>query len=315
MASTEQIANEYFEKGMHAIFVNNLELGIDNLNLAKSIYEELNDEEHIILTNYGLAVGYGVMGFDSKMLSKCLNMLQYLDKKSIKGAKHYFYSCICQRYMSLGNYDSALNYGKLALQDIEENGQSFRNPPYAYVVVYVNVAYIYTQIRRFDEAFRYLKKATMIAHKNDLHQHDLTFKVIDASIQLGLGNKQYIYDNLDEILNIAKSIEITMRDYFRTIKMLIELLCDMDEFNKAISIVSALDYASSNNNDYPLALESAKLFMYIAKRQNDVDAYYKACVKFAESAIDYNEYQSIKRLEEMDTSIALSIADTPIDLI
>ena len=94
MASTEQIANEYYQKGVNLVHINNLELGIDNLNMAKSIYEELGDSTNYIMALRGLAVAYGIMGYDSKMLYKCLNAFDYLDKNKIKGAKHYFYTII-----------------------------------------------------------------------------------------------------------------------------------------------------------------------------------------------------------------------------
>ena len=123
MASSEQIAKEYYEKGMHLIRVNSIELGIDNLNMAKSIYEELDDSTNYIMTLRGLAIAYGIMGYDSKMLYKCLNAFDYLDKNRIRGAKHFFYATICNRYMLLGDYDSAINYGKMAMQDLEEYGK------------------------------------------------------------------------------------------------------------------------------------------------------------------------------------------------
>ena len=43
MASSEQIAKEYYDKGINLIHINSIELAIDNLNMAKTIYEELDD--------------------------------------------------------------------------------------------------------------------------------------------------------------------------------------------------------------------------------------------------------------------------------
>jgi len=43
--------------------------------------------------------------------------------------------------------------------------------------------------------------------------------------------------------------------------------------------------------------------------------YHEACVVYAETAIELNDAQTEKKLLDMDTSIALSIADTPIDLL
>ena len=50
MASSEQIALEYYKKGVELVHANSLELGIDNLNMALSIYEEIKDKYPIVLT-------------------------------------------------------------------------------------------------------------------------------------------------------------------------------------------------------------------------------------------------------------------------
>ncbi len=315
MATTEQIAKQYYNKGMQCIFSNNIEIGIDNLNMALSIYEELGDDVNYIMAMHGLAVGYGAIGYDSKMLSKCLNGIQYLDKKSIKGAKHYFYSTICARYIDLKDYDSSLIYARLALQDLEDYGPNFPNHPFTYLVIYLSLAYIYTHINKLEDAVRYLKRSKEIAIKNDLHQHDFAIAILDANLHMKQGDTNFIYDHMDELLGFVKAIDITIQDYIKDITLLIETLCAMNEFDHAIGIVKSLDYAAQNNNDYPLEIESAKLYMYIYKLQNNIESYHDACVKYAENSIAFEEYKAEKRIVDMDTSIALSIADTPIDLI
>ena len=156
MASTQQIAKEYYDKGMSLVRSNNIEMGINNLNMAKSIYEELGDTVQYILALRGLAVAYGIMGYDTKMLYKCLDAFALLDKNGIKGAKHLFYTTICNRYMILEDYDSAINYGRMALQDLEDHGEEFDNSPRNYLTACLNLAYSYLHMNRFNDAETYI---------------------------------------------------------------------------------------------------------------------------------------------------------------
>ena len=315
MASSEQIAKEYYEKGISLIHANNLELGIDNLNMALSIYEELEDSTHYILSLRGLAIAYGIMGYDSKMLFKCLDAFDYLDKHGIKGAKHFFYAVICNRYMLLGDYDSSLNYGKLALQDLEEHGTEFENSPHSYLVACLNLAYDYLHIDRLGEAENYLKRASEIAKKNDLGYHDLSLSILDAALHHAKGDDQYVYDHIDGLVSFIKSSKITIQDYLEDLKLLIETFCSMNEFEKAEAVATSLDSTATISNDVHMKLEAAKLFMLVYKKSGDIEKYHDACVRFAENSITVTTTEATRHLQEMDTAIALSIADTPAELL
>ncbi len=315
MASSEQIAKEYFDKGMNLIHVNNLELGIDNLNMAKTIYEELDDKANYVLTLRGLAVAYGIMGYDSKMLFKCLNAFDYLDKNKIQGAKHLFYTTICNRYMTLGDYDSAVNYGRMALQDLEDYGTCFDNKPQNYLVVCLNLAYSYLHTHRFSEAETFLKRAKEIAAKNDIHYHDLSLSVMTASLNHQLGNDKYVYEHLDDFAGFMKSPEITIQDYLEDLYLLVETFCDMKEYDRAEAVAQSLDSIATISNNQLLKLETSKLYIFVYKNSDDIEKYHAACVRYAEESIAYENAQAADHLAEMDTSIALSIADTPNELI
>ncbi|MCR5415628.1 MAG: tetratricopeptide repeat protein [Pseudobutyrivibrio sp.] len=317
MATTEQIANEYYEKGMAQVFNNNIEPGIDNLNMALSIYDEIGYEAQYIMAMRGLAIGYGILGYDSKMLSKCLNGLQFADKHSIRGAKHFFYTTICNRYMLLGDYDGAIAYGLMAMQDIESYGPEFENPPSAYLVVYLNLCYCYINIHRYNEAELYFKRACDITKKNDMNHHDFTLKVLNARLHLASGDQQFIIDNTDDLMSCVKSLQVTIQDYLQDLYMLCDTFLLMNDYDHAIAVAQNLKMAADGalDNSLMLKLESAKLFMRIYKKENDMVKYHEACVVYAETAIELNDAQTEKKLLDMDTSIALSIADTPIDLL
>ena len=315
MASSEQIAKEYYEKGMSLIHINNVELGIDNLNMAKTIYEELEDSKNYILTLRGLAIAYGIMGYDSKMLFKCLNAFDYLDKNRIQGAKHFFYTTICNRYMLLGDYDSAINYGKMAMHDLEEYGTLFENEPHSYLVACLNLAYSYLHTHRFNDAETYLKRASDISAKNDLHYHDFSLAIMNAYLHHQLNDDEYVYSHLDELDTMMKDPSITIQDYLENLKMLVETFCSMNEIERAEAVAKNLHSTATISNDYHLMLETEKLYMMIYNRNGEEEKYHQACVRYAENALAYEKAKASEHLLEMDTSIALSIADTPMELL
>ena len=315
MASAEQIAKEYYEKGLDLVHANSIELGIDNLNMALSIYEELDDKTHYILTLRGLAIAYGIMGYDSKMLYKCLSALNYIDKNGIQGAKHYFYTTICNRYMLLGDYDSAINYGKMALQDLEDYGNSFENEPHSFLVACLNLAYSYLHLRRYSDAENFLKRGSEIAQKNDMHHHDLSLAVLYANLHHHMGDDKYVYSHLEELVTFIKSSKITIQDYIEDLKLLIETFCGMKEFERAEAVVLSLDSSATISNNMHMKVEAAKLYMMVYKASGDIEKYHNACVRFAEDTIALNTTEATEHLLEMDTAIALSIADTPQELI
>lgn len=315
MASSEQIAREYYDTGMELIHANSMEPAIDNLNMALSIYEELDDHVSYIWTIRGLAIAYGILGYDSKMLHKCLAALNYIDKKGVQGAKHFFYTAICDRYMILGDYDSAINYGKMALQDLEDHGTDFPNEPHSYMVACMNLAYSYLHINRYPDAEVFLKRAIEIAKKNDLHHHDLSLSVLSANLHYRIGDNQYVYDHIDELVTFIKNNRITIQDYIQDLKLLIETFCGMHEYERAEAVATSLESTATISNDVRMKLNAAHLYMMVYKLSGDTEKYHNACVKFAEGTIAVKEAEATEHLLEMDTAIALSIADTPLDLL
>ena len=315
MASSEQIALEYYKKGVELVHANSLELGIDNLNMALSIYEEIKDDTYYILTLKWLAVAYGIMGYDSKMLYKCLSAFDFIDKHGILGAKHYFYNTICNRYMLLGDYDGAINYGKMALQDLEDHGTDFENGPHSYMVTCLNLAYSYVHTRRYADAENFLKRASEIAQKNDMHHHDLSLSVLYANLHHHMGDDKYVYDHIDELITFIKSSKITIQDYIEDLKLLIETFCGMKEFKRAEAVVTSLDSTATIANDIHMKLEASKLYMIVYRNSGEVEKYHNACVRFAEDTLAVKDAEAAAHLIDMDTEIALSIADTPENLL
>ena len=217
--------------------------------------------------------------------------------------------------MMLGDYDSAINYGKMAMQDLEDFGSYFENGPKSYLVACLNLTYSYLHVHRFNEAQSYLSRATEIATKNDIHYYDFSISILNASLHHQTGDDQYIYDHIDDYAGFMKSNEVTVESYLSDLKLLIETFCSMKEFTRAEAVVQHIDSTATISNDHILKLQAAKLYMLVYKQSENNEKYHNACVRYAEDSIAFENAKAADHLLEMDTSIALSIADTPIELI
>ena len=173
----------------------------------------------------------------------------------------------------------------------------------------------FLHIRRYDDAEIYLKRASEIAQKNDMHHHDLSLSVLNANLHHCIGDDKYVYDHLDELVTFIKSSKINIQDYIQDLVILIETFCGMKEYTRAEAVAQNLDSAATISDDSKLKLEAAKLYMQVYKDKGDVEKYKEACVRFAEDSIIAAQAQASEHLLEMDTAIALSIADTPEELI
>lgn len=314
MASSTEIGMDYYQKGFRSLTGDNVEDGIENLKMAEAIFAEEDDTEMYVKCLNGLCVGYSLIGHYAQMVSNVLKGIEFCDRNHLNGAKNIFYINICDRYMNLGDYDSAINYGLMAAQDVETENSSFEIKPQNSLVIYLNLSYSYMKTYRFNEAALYLQKAKTIAEKNDIKSHDLSIAIMDAYIHYQKGDSAFVEAQEDDLLNVVKNLNITIDDYIQDISLLTELFCKMGKFEDALRLAHSLDYSSGSSSNRKVKLETAKLYMYIYKESGDVEKYRDACVSYAEDDQALHKADCEAQLIDMDTAIALSIASTP-DLI
>lgn len=315
MASSEEIALEYFNRGVQGLSSHNVEESLDNLKMAEAIFAELDNEEYYVKTLGYLCIVYGMLNYITPMLQTLLQGVSYCDKHKLRGAKHVFYSTVCDKYMTLKDYKKGANYGLMAVHDIESNVTLVNDKPSTFVVAYLNLAICYVKIHRLKEAEIYLYKAQAISEKNQLHAHDLTMAIIKAMLYSADNDSSYILEHKEELLSFYKDFELTVVDYIQDISLLVELFCSFQLYDEAATLIDRIERAAAIRDNPKLILEASKLEMQIQKSSGNIDAYHAACVRYAENEILYNARNMQNQLEEFDTAIALSIADTPSELL
>lgn len=315
MASSLELANEYYKAGMDSIRGNNIEGGVENFIMSLGIYKEIKEHKQCILSHYGLGVAYSMLGLDNPLVDTIMDGISYANEFHVNGSKNLFYSIICDKYIQLNDFDNALSYGLLAVQDIEQYGTIYEYTYATLLVCYLNVAISYVETRQYKEATNYLEKAISVATEHDIHNHDFTFEVLKARVENGMGNPQYVHDNMDTLLNYVKNVNVTLEDYIQDLSMLVSLFIGMKLFDNALQIAQLFDCSSAATVNNKLRLESAKMYMRIYKAQGDMEKYRDACVKYAEDDILIHDTDSQNHLVGLDTRIALSIVSTGIDYI
>lgn len=315
MSSSKEMADEYYQRGMNRFYSYSLSSALDNFKMAESIYEAIEEPQMYVTTLSHIATLYSMLGYISPMLNYVMKGLLYCDSHSIKGAKSLFYTTMCDKYMSLKDYDNAINYGLLAIHDIESNIGEFPASSSSILAAYLNITLCYIKTLRKTEAKMYLFKAKTFAEKNNVKSHYLSVSVLEAYYEFSVGNDQFIEDRIDSYLNFVKDINLTVEDFIQDIRLLVELFCKMKKYNEAIEVTKILDYSGKSNKNAKLMLETAKLEMYIYKQSGNIENYNRACVNYVETDMHLHEKEVESELLSMDTEIALTIAATPESLI
>ena len=81
------------------------------------------------------------------------------------------------------------------------------------------------------------------------------------------------------------------------------------------AVAQSLESYGTLASDFYLKLQATRFYMMIYKDSGENEKYHQACVQYAENSIALSSKEAATHLQEMDTAIALSIADTPIELL
>ena len=308
MADELQLAENYLNEGLTCLKNNQAEDGLENLRQAHNMFFTNEAYPQLIKTQHYISLAYGLLQKDSDMTSSLIKGLRYCDNFGINGARHLFFNSICDRYLSLGDYDNAINYGLLAVQDIEEYGDQFDNDTALMGVAYLNLAYAYLKAHDFNKAQTNIDKSMEIYHSADIHYHDYTCSCMTATIHHMQGDDDYVMANLDTLMNFFRNVNVTVEDYIQDIQILVELLCDMGFYDKALFVAQSLQNSSISVFDSLAGLEIIKLLMSIYQKNGDRDSYIACCENYVHTDKKIKESERQRKLSDMDTTIALMLA-------
>lgn len=315
MASSLELAHNYFKTGNKCFGTREIELAIENFQMACAIFLENDDTTMYVRSMADLAIAYSMDGHTAAMIQTIMTGMDFCDSRGLKGAKHLFYTTICDKYMSHHDYDTAINYGLMAIQEIEDNPTSEMVTPEVQVLSYLNICNCYCHVLMTAEAEEYLKKGREFSAEHGLHAHDFSFDVLEAIIQAAEGHPDFIKTHKEQYESYVKSSSLTMTDYIQDVQNIVKLFCKLKMYDDALQMVKNLEYIAMSDDTDKLKLEIAKFYMEIYTQNGDKEKYNQACVAYAESDINQHRIELEKELMHMDTTIALSIAGSAFNMI
>lgn len=110
------------------------------------------------------------------------------DKKDLYFKTEYLYHHIYSAYyFGIGDYKSSYKYLKQNVAHIENHIELFKEEPNVYFSVLTNAIYIGSQLKKYDEVFKYLKKLrelpeTLLLNRNE----DLDIKLFSSAYSIEL---------------------------------------------------------------------------------------------------------------------------------
>ena len=117
--------------------------------------------------------------------------------------KYLFYHIYSAYYFGVGDYIKCYENLKKNVELIENSKHIFEEEPNIYFSVLTNIIYICSQLKKFDEAFLYLKKLRMVPQTFDIQKNeDLEIKLFSStfSIELTLYNTLGDFEKARELI-------------------------------------------------------------------------------------------------------------------
>lgn len=132
------------------------------------------------------------------------NTLLKSESEALSTETKYLYNHIYSAYFfGVGDYKRCYDYLKKNVELIENSRHIFEEEPNIYFSVLTNIIYICSQLKKFDEAFFYLKKLREVPHTFDIRKNeDMEIKLFSStfSIEITLYNTLGDFEKAMELI-------------------------------------------------------------------------------------------------------------------
>lgn len=114
------------------------------------------------------------------------NMLLKAETKALSTETKYLFNHIYSAYyFGVGDYEKCYGHLKKNIELIEISKHIFAEEPNIYFSVLTNVIYISSRLKKFDEAFLYLKKLSEVPHIFNIREdEDMEIKIFSSTLSI-----------------------------------------------------------------------------------------------------------------------------------
>lgn len=293
------IEEQYEEARVH-ILKNELDTAI--IELQEIAIEAAEGENYSIYLKCmnALGVAYAQLDNDNMAIDFYLKGMALSRVMNITGWNHLFYNNVGVRYQQLGDFREALKYYTDAEKELFANGEDEALASF-YVINYLNQSDCYRRIGDVPNAQRCTDSAKEFAKKYNIESCNYSLVISQAYLDWYSGNREAVYAALDSMIAFAKNGEDTVIDYARNTRELVEILSNMEEYDRVYEIIGYFDEYVTKSDSIYLRMQLTELYMDYYSKIEDVESYRNVCV---EHVAYYRDYKVMK---EQDDILALNV--------
>jgi len=126
-----------------------------------------------------------------------------------------------------------------------------------------------------------------------------------ARLYLSMGDRTYAEEHLEQLMEVATRENINLSEYAQDIQELVNLLLDLEEFEKVLRVIKLLEAVSDESKNVQISMQVLQMYMTYYKAINDQQSYVKICVEHAELYKRVRQENNQEKILTLNVKIAL----------
>lgn len=301
----KQLANEYYEEGIHAFDEHRLAEAILSMQTAKKLYNKVGSMERYVRSLNWLGVMYAEMGIDDMALNFYIAGMEASVQYELPHTTILFLNNIGTQYMELHKYDKALIFFKKAESELSKvtKEQEARINVW-YLVSYMNIMSCYNYMHELDKSEIYLEKGLPYAEMEENKDYCFPFRMAQYYLYWQQGRKQEVIDKAEEIVSGVCDGAQTI-NYVQDVQMACGLLKDMGFYEQWGKVLEHFEAYSKKSDRIHVSVVMAELWIEYYKEINNREKYVESCIHYTELSFKRREMLESERANAIDIKLEL----------
>lgn len=298
---SNQLADEYYDEGHRALDESRLDEAALLVQNAIQLYKKCENYEKYTMSMNLMGVIYAAIGNEAMAIDYYLEGLECAIDHQFRNLTTLFYNNIGTRYQELNEHEKAIDYFGKAVQELD-NPACKKEPRHGIwcFVTYLNLLTSYRELQKYDMALKYLKLAEESFTEEMQPIYRCTFMVSKCRLLWKMGEQNYVYDHLNELLESAEHDQ-NASDYVQDIRDLCALLRDMREYDSWKRVIDSFERYANEQGSVYFKLILTEMLMEYYRIIGEMKMYIHLCVDHTEL------YQKQKEITDKERAAAIDI--------
>lgn len=301
----EKLAAEYFDEGNRVFNENRLVEASLLVQNSLSLYEKAGNLSGLAEAYNLFGIICSAMGDDTRAIESYLKGLDIAKSQGFFHITGRIYNNIGSCYQEIGNQERAIEYFLNAAKELRQVNAERHSRYYIWMLLAsLNIGISYTQIGSLDEAKVYIDDAKEFLKSANCTECEFDVLISECRLRWLLGDKQYVYDNIDTICE-GVEVNFSTSDYIPEMKNICDLLKQMEEYDRWERVLISIEQYAQAQNSVFFLLNAVELWMDYYKAIGKYDKYVEMCVKHVELFVEQQELKNEDLCNNIDIRIEL----------